>query len=412
MTDHQIKVISSFQELEEVQQLWKGTQWHPNAEFDFFKLIASSRPEVIAPCVFAVSDHGKLVSLLAGRIERAKMTFRLGYANLAKIQVLRLVIIEGAFMGDRSEGVWVHLLSFLDNFLVTRGLDYAYFEQMRIASEFEEKAKQLLSPSRFHPAHDLSEHWLMQLPKTWDEFLKSRSKKHRYWLKRLENILNKEFPGQWTMRRYSTSAEATEFAVAAETVASTTYHRSLGVGFAFNNENSTRLELEAKSGRLRGYVLSINGEPAAFWYCTTFLKRLYLCSTGYLPAFRSYEVGTVLLMKVFQDHCGSEVDVVDFGLGEAGYKQRFGSEHFTEASYTLFAGSGRGRRLNAAHRLMRRVTRTAKRVLDRLKITQRFKTLWRRRLEQSTGTAPGPDQAISSNAAADPAGGTDASHEA
>lgn len=386
MSCYQIKTFTSVEGMEELRSLWESSQWHPNADFRFFQLIVGIRTNVVSPCIFAVYDDGTPISLLAGRIENAHLPVRLGYATLAKIPMRQLVIIDGAFMGNRSEIVWAQLLDFVDKFLVTAQIDLAYFEQVKIGSPLHLLAQASFGRTRFRPVRDPSEHWLMRLPKTWDEFLKSRSKKHRYWLKRLENILNKDFPGQWSARLYTTAGEAREFADAAEAIASTTYHRSLGVGFARNEENLRRVELEANQERLRGYVLSIKGEPKAFWHCIVFQKTLHLCSTGYQPSLRDYELGTILLMKVFQDHCEKGGEMVDFGLGEAGYKQRFGSEHFTEASILLFAKTGRGLRLNILNGLTRFITKIAKSVLDRLKITQRFKTLWRRKLEKKTVT--------------------------
>jgi hypothetical protein len=402
MANYEIKAITSLLELKEVRGLWEENQWHPNADFEFFSLIVSTRPQIISPCVFVLSQKGKAISLLAGRIEHATMPLRLGYATLARLPVRRIVIIEGAFMGDRSESNWSALLLFMDRFLIRGAIDYAFFEQVHIGSSFHTRAREMFSSDRFKPAHEPSEHWLMSLPESWDAFLKTRSKKHRYWLKRLENILNKEFPGKWTIRRYTLAAETGEFLRAAETIAKTTYHRSLAVGFSLNEENEKRINLEARRDQLRGYILFINDEPKAFWYCTIYQKRLYLCSTGYLPDLRSYEVGTILLMKVFRDHCGSNVDMVDFGLGEAGYKQRFGSEHFSEASHALFAQSARGRWLSSTQQLMQLLTKGAKGTLDRLNITQKFKTMWRRKLEEKSAAVPRESEPQSGNVAGEP----------
>jgi hypothetical protein len=109
-------------------------------------------------------------------------------------------------------------------------------------------------------------------------------------------------------------------------------------------------------------------------------QSLYLAATGYDPAYRNYELGTILLMKVLEDSCGTDVAKVDFGEGDADYKRRFSSGSFDERSVRLFAHSGRGFLLRSLFSIMDLGTRFAATMLDRFGVTQRVKTAWGRRL--------------------------------
>jgi CelD/BcsL family acetyltransferase involved in cellulose biosynthesis len=95
-------------------------------------------------------------------------------------------------------------------------------------------------------------------------------------------------------------------------------------------------------------------------------------------------------MKIFQDYCGTEVKMIDFGEGDADYKQRFGSDHFTEKTIYVFSRSARGLWLNGLHSVMVVGTKFAVNLLNRLRVTQRLKTLWRRRLASKTGQPGAP----------------------
>lgn len=379
-TDFQIRAIAGPGDLDGIRALWEELQWHPTADFDLFKTVVQLRQNVISPLVLVLSRNEEPVALLAGRIEDEKIPIRFGYARLGGLSVRQFVVIAGGFMGERSEGNWLLLMKYLDGLLLERLFDLVYFECLEIGSvETEQEIiKHVFKPKRFLINSQGSPHWLLRLPRTWDEFLKNRSSKHRYWLKRLSKVLDREFDGDWGIQAYSNSKEARAFFEAAESVAATTYQRGLQVGFVGNEETWRRIEADALKGRLRGYVLYIRHESRAFWYCFCFRNSLYMVATGYNPAFRSYELGTVLLMKLLQDHCGAGIEIVDFGLGDAGYKRRFGSECYEDRSAYLSGGSCRGLCLRGTLAVMNGINGFARNLLDRFLLTQWVKTGWRR----------------------------------
>jgi hypothetical protein len=265
-------------------------------------------------------------------------------------------------------------------------------EQIRSESEELGVLRSLFSPLRLGAMSADAEHWRMRLPGNWEEFMKARSKKHRYWLKRLDSMLDRDFANQWSIKRYESQGDVPSFGEAAEQIARKTYQRGLGVGFHLKSETVDRMLNEARLGQLAGYVLFIRDEPKAFWHCAVSRNVLYLASTGYDPAYRPYEIGTVLLMRVFKDHCGSKVDHVDFGLGSAGYKQRFGTESYFEASRCIYAKSPVGVALNLFQRLGVFGFGLAKRLLARLHVIQSLKTMWRRKIERRVdGGADAPE---------------------
>lgn len=387
MEDYKIRAITSWDEINKFRPFWQRTQWHPGADLNFFELILKGRSTVISPCVFILTNNDQIIALLAGRIEHSKIQIRLGYATLAKIAVRKLVLMEGGFMGNRTDDVWTKFLAFVCGYLREANLGLASFENVRLTSPQYTIAKQMFGRSQLSSGNS-AEHWLLQLPKKYEDFMAGRSKKRRYWLNRLPRVLDKDFPGEWSMVRYSSANEVQDFAAAAETVACKTYHRGLGVGFQANDETIKRLTMEAGLNQLCSYVLFIKKEPKAFWHCFKYANVLYLASTGYDPEYGSYEVGTVLLLKVFQDYCGTDINVVDFGLGDADYKQRYGSEHFTETTLVLFPRTIKGVYLNFIKSSGDATNQTIRKMVDRLHLTQRMKKIWRRGKSASTKSSP------------------------
>ncbi|WP_374089778.1 GNAT family N-acetyltransferase [Methylomicrobium lacus] len=392
MQEYKIKVITSLAKMDVVRPLWEGTQWHPLADYEFFNLIIHSRAETVVPCVIVLYENEKPVSLLVGRIEMEKSRMRFGYATFGKISVRQLVFIGGGFLGEKSESHWLRILAFVDRLMLEKKIDLAIFEQIRFGSPELDALKRVFNYARCSLDKEGSKHWLLSLPSTWEAFLKSRKKKHRHELSRYPKVLDKKFGEQWIIKRYDTQALAMEFVEAAEAIACKTYHRKLEVGFLYNEEYIQRVVLDARHGRLRGYVLYIKGEPKAFYYGFVYKTTLHLAATGFDPAYRTYELGTILLMRIFQDFCGTEVNVIDFGLGDADYKRRLCSEYFVESPVYVFSSSMRGRGLHILHSITKTFNKLGKSLLDKLQITQYVKTRWKRRLVIQREIPALPDQ--------------------
>lgn len=374
----QVKIASTLEEIQGIRGAWSAMQWHPNADIDFYSLIVSVRSEVIRPYVMVVLRNGEPISIVAGRLEENYLAIKIGYKVVWRPKVRRITLLYGGCMGPGSEE---------SSEVVVRQL----FQSLR-----EEKAD-LLSWSglRWHsPLHRLmgrmpnflcrdylaqaSEHWTMTLPTSLDEFLEQRmNKKHRYWAKRTMRLLEKDFPGGVRHACLSKPAEVGKLFSDTVSIARKTYQWGLGVGFQDNLENRQRLKLAAEKGWLRGYVLYLKEEPKAFWICTVYNDTIHLDFTGFDPDFRKYEVGTALFLQVVGELGAQGIKCLDFGLGTAPYKERFGDGKFTETTMCVFAFSLRGIFLNMLRLLTQGPAELVRRLLIRLSLEQKVKRLWR-----------------------------------
>ncbi len=115
-----------------------------------------------------------------------------------------------------------------------------------------------------------------------------------------------------------------------------TYQHVLGVGFSDEPVQRALTELAMDRGWFRGYVLYLNGTPAAFWHGNAYKGVFGIGATGFDPAFADARPGTYLLMRVVEDLAAEgSVHTLDFGFGDAEYKRHFGDECRLEEDVVL-----------------------------------------------------------------------------
>ncbi|HKZ02553.1 MAG TPA: GNAT family N-acetyltransferase, partial [Pyrinomonadaceae bacterium] len=93
-----------------------------------------------------------------------------------------------------------------------------------------------------------------------------------------------------------------------------------------------------------------------------------------------YSPGTFLLTRMIEDFCLEGLDKIDFGLGDALYKERFGNIEFQEAPVNIFAPQPKGFALKAVHIATATADLVLRRILERTKLLPKIKKLWRNRL--------------------------------
>ena len=366
-------------EFDELRDLWKEHDSHPNNDLDYFLLIARMRKEVIAPFVIGVKSDGILEASLAARIESTLQKFHLGYLPCGAVPVRKLTFVTNGIIGNLTPETAQLALQDVRVGLTERNLDFAVLHNLAIDSPLATALRNAMPALlRDHGARE-REHWRMSLPETFDLFLARRKKKHRYWLNRLPRVLEKAFPGAVETRVFE-KGDIEDFCRDADAVGALTYQRKLGAGFTDVGESREYCKLLAAREALRGYILYLDSKPVAYWMASTHRDVLFLHSTGYDPHFRKYEVGTILFLNLIRDACGTVLKKVDFGLGTADYKERFGDEMWLERDYYLFRNGPRGWLLNLLISGSQCADQLARRVLSQSGPIGRVKKWWRQRL--------------------------------
>jgi CelD/BcsL family acetyltransferase involved in cellulose biosynthesis len=130
-------------------------------------------------------------------------------------------------------------------------------------------------------------------------------------------------------------------------------------------------------GWLRGYVLYLDDEPSAFWIGTLSNSVFLSAYLAFNPVNGRYSPGTYPLIRAIEEMCqdprGMQVARIDFGIGDALYKARFGNQSWLEASVYIYARTIKGLWVNALRTSATLTTWMAKAILERGKVLSQVK---------------------------------------
>lgn len=377
-----IRVIRSIPELEQLRSTWESWQHHPNSDIDFYLTILGTRPEIVRPHVIVINRGGCPEAMLVGRLELKKLETKVGYASLLTKNTPTLTFLYGGLLGSSSPEGSEALVRNIMNSLSHGEADLAYFNHLKADSPLYRAAVKV--PGRLSRDHcpSLRVHRSMTVPGSVEEFHRRLSVKVRKNLKWQAKKLLQEYAGKVSVRCFRGVGDLERMIQDVEGIARKTYQRGLEVGFVDSPEMRLRLLLEARKNWLRGYVLYIDNVPCAFWIGTLYLGTFHSDFMGYNPNFRKYSPGMFLIVKVIEDFCnrddnGEQVPEIDFGLGDAQYKEVLGDLEWNDASLYIFSPRFKGVSLNLMRVPAIMLERVARGALEQTGLLGRVKKTWR-----------------------------------
>jgi CelD/BcsL family acetyltransferase involved in cellulose biosynthesis len=232
-------------------------------------------------------------------------------------------------------------------------------------------------------------HWRIELPGTFDDYLRALSKRSRKSLRRSVRRGEQAFGDRLSIRRLTRPDQLEAMLNDMEEVARKTYQRSLEVGFKHDRETRATKRLALRKGRLSSYVAYVDGAPVAFDNAKRYGDTLYVESGGYDPAYASHGFGTLLLLKQIEAACQDpSIRRIDFGFGDSSYKATYSNESWNEQSIRIFAPTLKGVGLNFLQTTLSAIHHTLSSVLKRLGVFERVRKLLRG--QQSRGKTPPP----------------------
>lgn len=179
--------------------------------------------------------------------------------------------------------------------------------------------------------------WLIDLPESFEAYLQGLSSSTRQSTKRKIRKLEKDH--DVTVEVITDAADVPRFLEEGEKISRLTYQWNVGQRLVDDAETRRRFERLAADGRLRCYLLTLDGTPRAFLRGTIENGTLYNYETpGFDPAFRKHSIGMILMLYAVEDLiANTPVTVFDFGVGgdEVGYKSTYGNRHYTCNSYVV-----------------------------------------------------------------------------
>jgi len=372
-----IRVVRSLDELEAARPAWKELCKHCAADIDFLKMIIAKRPGFVRPHVVAFSVAGGPPTMLIGRIEERPWRFWLKSEKPGPQPVSLLVVPEGGVLDGGSEAACRRLVTEVMNNLRRGEFDAAMFGGLKKGTPLHDavcRVAPLLC--RDHGLTHVTQ-WTARLAGTLDEFLRRISSQHRSIFRRKQRKLEAAYPGGVVFRSFTQLAEVEELDAAAAEVGRQTYQYRRGGSYRPSAEGKSFLELSARNQWLRAYVLYVEKHPVAFWIGTLYQGTLRLDTTGYLQNFREYDPGIVLFLHMIGELCKQGVKHLDFGIGEAVYKSRFGDEKLETATACMFAPTVKGVALMALRCLRYSVENVSRCIAAHFGVEHPLRRFWR-----------------------------------
>lgn len=374
-----VLVARSEEEVEAIRKVWNSWQWNPNADIDFYLQVLRSRTEIIRPHVLVLYRDGSPVAMLVGRIVHSEVEARLGYLRLFKKSATSLTFVHGGQAGDLSDENSRVLVSEVMGSLRKGEADLAEFRFVRANSALYRAINLFPNALMRDRFPILQGHWGALLPANAGELYAKLSPKSRKNLKWQAKKLSESFNGNISIGLFREREDLPQMFHEVESVARKTYHRALGFGFSDTPEMRQRMQLEAQKGWLRAYVLYVGGKPGAFWIGSMCNGIFHSAFLGYDDDHARFSPGIFLITRVLETFCAEGVREVDFGLGEAEYKQRFGNCSWEDACIGIFAPTVRGIEMNLLRSSGVVFDRLAKKSLQQVSFLPRVKKLWRNR---------------------------------
>jgi hypothetical protein len=375
---------------------WERISWsRPDADIDQFSIAVRLGDGVIRPHVITATDEaGELEGILVTRLQQLELPAAFGYKVLYRPRLRVLVVAHGGITAPGGRAALLQLLRELDRALARGEADAVWFPSLPLGTPEFDAANGLGSAFRRERFGETREHRRLVLPESFEVFLASRSRKIRSGVRYAAKRLEERFGDELRIENLHDGGDVDRIALDLEAIASKTYQRGLGAGFSDSSERRALIELGLRRGWLRAYALYHSDRPIAFWHGWAYRRTYFSSSTGYDPAWSEHRVGIYLLMHVIADLCADpQVDVLDYGFGDATYKRQYGTDSFAERDVLVFAPSLRGVRVNLFRSAIVGSSAAAKRALAATGLTDRVKTGWRRRLR------PGESEAEQRNSA-------------
>lgn len=372
-----IHIIRDFQDIESIRDSWLRLQDHPNIDIDQYRALAG----ILHPYVIAVEKDGKIVSLVVGRMAKYSLPIKIGYRTFFRIPFKSIVISHGGFLGEFSGEIVDGIIDELERALREKEAELIFINALNTSTAFH----QGLEKKGRHPLKRIlvtekQVHWRIVLPDTYQNYIDNLEYKVRKNLRRAERKLSNCNLEKVGVEKFTDVNDLDRFILNAQKVSRKTYQNSLGVGFRDTPEIREVLSIHARRGRFRGYLLWAGGKAIAFDMGIMYGNIFFWNYGGYDPEYRQFEPGTNLFLRIMQDlFLEKEIDEIDFGLGDAEYKQRFCNRSWDEETIFIFGPSIKGIALWVLMNIFSRAERNLEGILKKIEIYPKIKRFWRKR---------------------------------
>jgi Acetyltransferase (GNAT) domain len=383
----EIRVLRTREQLNSLRDFWQSCHPCRDADFDFFLFFIDLNPEAQRPHVVVIYEAGIPTAILAGRLDVTRIPVRVGYLRFP-IPTLRIFnFVYGGWLGDRSEKNAKLLIGSVLERLRAGEADAAMLHYADLTSPLVQCATSLPFKLCIDHLVEPQNHWVRE-GRVGSGLLAGLPANERYNQRRRAKMRATDFR-DIKIETFQAPDQVDRLMRDAEAVASTSYQRGLGVGFADTPIIRGRLEFEAHNGWLQGHILYLDSKPVAFWITSVRNKVAVSDYLAFNPDYAKYAPGMYLMISAIEGL--HDVDRIDFGGGDARYKELFANTLQREATIYIFAPTIKAIAVNALRTGARAAHQSAKRALPHLAAIKRR---WRTRsANQGSSKEPSPPMA-------------------
>lgn len=376
-------IARSLEEIERIRPEWEQMQSEEeypiiNADIDRYLSIIEAKGGDVEPYIVLMKRNGRPEAMFIGSIEDCRLKIKFGYKTIARASLRCLTIEYGGALGKKNSDTCVRAVSELMSTFGDNKVDVIFFNHLKTDSSLYHCARKM--PSFICRGHlpKREPHWVMDIPKSMDDFYQARTHGHRHNLRRYIRKLEKQYPGQVNMITYCREDQLDKAIKAASDISAKTYQHALGSGFTDNPQVRSMLKMGARQNWLEFSVLSVEGRPCAFQYRSHYGANYFLEQRGFDPKWKSFGVGSVLFLKILENICSdAESGVLDFGFGDAEHKRSYGTRCWEEVSVYIFAPRFRPVAFNLVGSISRGASLGCTAVLNKMGVLSYIKRRWR-----------------------------------
>jgi hypothetical protein len=358
----------------------------PHASRKLFSLVdraagGSSRPHVVL-----VERDGEPPILVVGRVERRPFEVKAGYRVLLRTRARWLSVVPGGVIGARSADDHRQVVGLLRRALSRGEADILQLSKVEVGGPLHAAATRRLAwYERGRALSPLTNH-RSALGGGFDAFLAARSKGTRWRIRRrLKKLADSP---ELTLWRVGAGDSVDTVAAALETIATRSYQRGIGVGYADDELHRGLLAWAVAGGPFHVWILVRDGTPLAYVDGILHEKTFHLFETAFDASASDGEPGAILIARVLSELAADPaVEGFDYGFGDAQYKQSLSDSSTDTADVLGFAPRPRPLLLNSLNLSSAAAISLAKRVLGK----ERIAALRRRRRAELAPESPAPE---------------------
>lgn len=375
--------ITSETEIAQLREDWNRFLNHPNTDLDFYLSIVRSRDQVIAPFVVTIMNGDEILAIIAARLEKEEFVIRLGYRTIARPKLKMLRIVHGNSFEKLPADIQHALLDELLGTLKRNQAEILVFDSLQTGSAIDQAIKSRTSPLIRKAFIVSSPHWQIDVAENFEDYMLGLSRTTRKGLRRRCRKLEQKFSDSLSVKRVLQENDLETMLSDMESVSRKTYQSSIGKGVHNNAETRHTMLLALRAGRLSSLVAYIGDEPVAFDNAVRYGSTLYLENSGYDPAYSEDGLGTYLLLKQIEiAHEIDDLDCIDFGSGDSGYKVSLSNSSWDEYSTYVFAGGLKGILLNFLNLSIVGTHNACSNLLKRLGVFEKIRNATRKRINE------------------------------